>query len=101
MMNDFQNSCVTFGSSLRFLCMLCLLFAWSSCRNSTEQIAENEYYVCSMDPQVMEKHPGMCPICKMPLAKAVVDKSPNNKIRLSDEQVKLANIRLAPLGRHS
>ena len=64
-----------------------------SCNNKPkDQIAENEYYVCSMDPQVMEKQMGNCPICKMPLSKTIVDKNDLHVIKLSDEQLKLANI---------
>lgn len=65
-----------------------------SCAQKKEQIAENEYYVCSMDPQVMEKQPGLCPICKMPLAKTVIDKSDMHLIKLSEDQMKLANIKV-------
>lgn len=69
-----------------------LIISTSSCKHKEEPIAENEYYVCSMDPQVMEKQPGPCPICKMPLAKTVIDKSQMHLIKLSDEQMKLGNI---------
>lgn len=67
-------------------------------------VEENVFYTCSMDPQVMEKHPGPCPICKMPLVR--VETAPDkkdNEIKLSAEQIRLANIqtdtaRLQPLG---
>ena len=59
-----------------------------------EKIGENEYYVCSMDPQIMEKQMGMCPICKMPLAKTTIDKSQLQIIKLNEEQIKLANIKI-------
>lgn len=66
-----------------------------SCNNkSKEVLAENEYYVCSMDPQVLEKQPGMCPICKMPLTKAIIDKNEMNIIKLNPEQIKLANVKV-------
>lgn len=65
-----------------------------SCNNKPKEvIGENEFYVCSMDPQVMEKQMGMCPICKMPLSKMTIDKSQINLIKLSEEQIKLGNIK--------
>jgi len=82
-----------------------LLFAVASCKEAApEAVPENVYYTCSMDPQVMEKKPGTCPICKMDLVRVEVD--PNQKageLKLSEQQVQLANIqtdtvRLRPLG---
>lgn len=78
---------------------LCLILtsclAVLSCRNKKhETIGENEFYTCSMDPQVMEKQPGICPICKMPLAKVVIDKKQLHIIKLSEEQLKLGNIKV-------
>lgn len=71
-----------------------LIFILASCNNKPKEIiGENEFYVCSMDPQVMEKQMGMCPICKMPLSKVTIDRSQLNLIKLSDEQIKLANIK--------
>ncbi len=73
----------------------CLLFIIYSCnRKPKEILGENEYYVCSMDPQVLEKQGGMCPICKMPLAKITLDKSQMNIIKLNTEQMKLANVKV-------
>ena len=73
-----------------------LIFLWISfsCSNAPKEIiGENEFYVCSMDPQVMEKKMGMCPICKMPLAKVTIDKTNLHLIKLSSEQIKLGNIK--------
>lgn len=63
------------------------------CKPKVKPIGENEFYVCSMDPQVMEKQPGMCPICKMPLAKTTIDKSSLHIIKLNNDQINLANIK--------
>jgi Cu(I)/Ag(I) efflux system membrane fusion protein len=64
-----------------------------SCNSKPKEILrEDEFYVCSMDPQVMEKLPGLCPICKMPLAKTTIDNSKWNLIKLSKDQIKLGNI---------
>ncbi len=79
--------------SFRLVLVLLVLLCASSCNNKTKEIiAENEFYTCSMDPQIMEKQAGMCPICKMPLAKVMIDKSQIRLIHLSDEQMKLGNI---------
>ncbi len=55
--------------------------------------APKVYYTCSMDPQVMETKPGKCPICKMELTPITVDQLQSDGIKLSDEQVRLANIK--------
>lgn len=61
-----------------------------------QQIAEeaNVYYTCSMHPEIMEKHPGRCPICGMALIKVVITKDQENAIRLNPMQKELANIRV-------
>ncbi|MEK7257591.1 MAG: efflux RND transporter periplasmic adaptor subunit, partial [Bacteroidota bacterium] len=83
-----------------------LLTAVLACKKSApvEALPDNVYYTCSMDPQVMEKKPGTCPICKMDLVRVEID--PNQQageLKLSDQQIRLANIqtdtvRLQPLG---
>lgn len=81
----------------RFCSWLLILSSWLlvlGCNNkSKEVVAENEFYTCSMDPQVMEKEMGICPICKMPLTKVMIDKTQLHLIKLSDEQIKLGNIK--------
>lgn len=65
-----------------------------SCNGKPKEVLRaNEFYVCSMDPQVMEKQAGLCPICKMPLAKTIIDNSKMNFIKLSNEQIRLGNIK--------
>lgn len=71
------------------------LLTFAACKKSVsvEAMPDNVYYTCSMDPQVMEKRPGTCPICKMDLVRIETD--PNQKqgeLKLSDEQIRLANI---------
>jgi Cu(I)/Ag(I) efflux system membrane fusion protein len=63
-----------------------------SCTKKTEKIPDNVFYTCSMDPQIMEKKPGKCPICKMELSKIIIDKNTTSGLRLSEEQMELANI---------
>jgi Cu(I)/Ag(I) efflux system membrane fusion protein len=82
-----------------------LTVVWEACTSKNgEQVPDNVFYTCSMDPQVMEKKPGTCPICKMALTKIVVDPNMKNAgLKLSDQQKQLANIQietvaLRPLG---
>jgi Cu(I)/Ag(I) efflux system membrane fusion protein len=65
-----------------------------SCGKTKEgKTPDNVFYTCSMDPQVMEKKPGKCPICKMELTKVIIDQNDKSKgISLSDEQIQLAGI---------
>src|SRR5215469_6515487 len=58
-------------------------------------ISKDVYYTCSMHPQVIEDHPGNCPVCGMKLI--AVPKSSTNittQVRLSNEQIKLGNIQV-------
>src|ERR1043165_3467654 len=84
----------TLSDSIRLISALLLFLFIAGCTQRQVQIAENEYYTCSMDPQVVEKLPGPCPICKMPLTKVLLDKSKLHQIKLSEEQEKLANIKV-------
>ncbi len=75
--------------------MALFAFVAVSCNNKPKEVlGENEYYACSMDPQVLEKQSGMCPICKMPLAKITLDKNQMHIIKLNAEQMKLANVKV-------
>ena len=65
-----------------------------SCTKKAEKVADNVFYTCSMDPQVMEKKQGKCPICKMELAMVTIDKNNTSGLKLSEEQMELANIML-------
>jgi Cu(I)/Ag(I) efflux system membrane fusion protein len=71
-----------------------LILTLFSCAKKEKQVEENVFYTCSMDPQVMEKHPGKCPICHMQLTKTVITNDANSQtLKLSKSQVQLANIR--------
>src|SRR5205085_2241772 len=64
-----------------------------SCNKKNVEEDSNVSYVCSMDPQVIEKKPGKCPICKMELTKAVISPDQDKEsIKLSETQMKLGNI---------
>lgn len=76
-----------------------LVSVWSCDKKTEEKNPDNEFYTCSMDPQVMEKKPGKCPICKMDLTKVTIDKNNmSNSLKLSEEQIELANIKTMIVG---
>ena len=77
------------------LVTLITLLLFESCTKKVgEKTPDNVFYTCSMDPQVMEKKPGKCPICKMDLTKVIIDPhQQQNSLRLSEEQIELANIK--------
>ncbi|MBI3235602.1 MAG: efflux RND transporter periplasmic adaptor subunit, partial [Bacteroidetes bacterium] len=67
----------------------------SSCSNHdnhAEMAGSDEYYTCSMDPQVIENKAGNCPICHMKLIKVKKNNLKAGQIKLSAQQIKLANI---------
>lgn len=52
----------------------------------------DEYFTCSMDPQVIENKAGNCPICHMKLIKVKKNSLEPGQIKLSAQQIKLGNI---------
>lgn len=68
---------------------------FSSCRNNKDQaVSADEYYTCSMHPQVMESKPGTCPICHMDLIKVKRTQTGKGELVLNEEQERLGNIRV-------
>jgi Cu(I)/Ag(I) efflux system membrane fusion protein len=61
--------------------------------HSGHQDAEGTFYTCSMDPQIKEDKMGKCPICHMELTPMKKDNAAFNEIALSEQQIKLGNIR--------
>ncbi|MGN6438552.1 MAG: efflux RND transporter periplasmic adaptor subunit [Agriterribacter sp.] len=60
---------------------------------SNAPVDPDVYYTCSMDPQVIEKKPGICPICKMDLTPVKKSKGEKkDELQLSDQQIQLGNI---------
>ncbi len=75
------------------LIAFCLLLIYSSCKNKKQhEVNADEYYTCSMHPQIMENKPGLCPICHMDLIVVKRTNSAADEISLNDEQIKLGNI---------
>src|SRR5258706_11834634 len=78
----------------KYLFFLIIVFI-SACNSRKKQAATevNVYYTCSMHPQVMESHPGKCPICGMELIPVQKSKGPSaDEIQLSDQQIQLGNV---------
>jgi Cu(I)/Ag(I) efflux system membrane fusion protein len=79
----------------------CLLIILSACKAKKKMEAETPgvYYTCSMHPQVMEPHPGKCPICHMDLIPVQRKATDKDAIMLSDQQIQLGNIHLDTVGK--
>lgn len=81
-----------------FAIILLFVFACSNSDNSNKE--KNEYWTCTMHPQVHKDGPGTCPICGMDLIKKVVDDTDSvftksdmeGMLTLSTEKQVLANI---------
>lgn len=77
----------------QLLYIMTALVVMASCQNNeTVAVNENEYYTCSMHPQVMEDKPGTCPICHMELIVVKKTNTAKDEIILNDEQIRLGNI---------
>lgn len=80
---------------------LILLISCSKKNNDAEMAGPDEYYTCSMDPQVVENKAGNCPICHMKLIKVKKNNLRQGQIKLSNQQIKLANIAYDTLRVHT
>lgn len=70
-----------------------LLLVFASCKSKkTTAVNKDEYYTCSMHPQIMEDKPGNCPICHMELIVVKRANTAADEILLNDEQIRLGNI---------
>jgi Cu(I)/Ag(I) efflux system membrane fusion protein len=80
---------------LIFVCSLLILSACNNNENKStaRQAHTSEVWTCSMHPQIMQDHPGSCPICGMDLIKkeqhaaAVTNVSVNDLLRPTDQFV--------------
>ncbi len=83
------------------LVALSVLITVSSCKNKKTMVQEtNAFYTCSMHPQIMETHPGKCPICSMNLIPVQKSSAPKSgEIQLSDQQIQLGNILVDTIGK--
>ncbi|MES2397499.1 MAG: efflux RND transporter periplasmic adaptor subunit [Bacteroidota bacterium] len=86
---------------LKKILNILLLVFFISCGRKEDKTANDVYYTCSMDPQVVESKPGNCPICKMPLTEVKKGQMQGeNELQLSDQQIQLGNITTDSLKEH-
>lgn len=78
----------------RLIFTISIFIILASCNKGNHEkfAGSNEYYTCSMDPQVIENKEGICPICHMELIKVQKNNLHTGQIQLSKQQIKLANI---------
>ncbi|HET7000841.1 MAG TPA: efflux RND transporter periplasmic adaptor subunit [Puia sp.] len=86
---------------MKYIMAIGLILIFGACKTKTKEtvLITDEYYTCSMHPQIMREQPGKCPICGMTLI--VVKKNQgqtDNTIMLSDQQVQLGNIQVDTIG---
>lgn len=72
--------------------IIALLFLMACNNHKDENVSIDYYYTCSMHPQIVENHPGICPICHMDLIKVKRTQSAPDEISLNEEQIRLGNI---------
>lgn len=73
--------------------IISVLFVVASCKNKqSTTVNKDEYYTCSMHPQVMQDKPGLCPICHMDLIVVKKTNTAADEIVLNEEQIRLGNI---------
>lgn len=76
--------------------MLMILFiSITSCIDGSKNssIQKTQTFTCPMHPEVIKHEMGTCPICKMDLVQVDKNKAKNNELMLSEDQIKLANIK--------
>jgi Cu(I)/Ag(I) efflux system membrane fusion protein len=78
----------TTGSILIIVAALVL----AACGKKDHASATGTKYTCSMHPQVLQDHPGKCPICAMDLVPLNASGSKDGSIMLTESQIKLGNI---------
>lgn len=84
-----------------FLTLTLSVLSCKQNKNSEDFSSTDEYYTCSMDPQVIAYKPGICPICKMSLTKVKKSQSlKSDEIELSDQQIQLGNIQTEAVSKH-
>lgn len=84
------------NKGIAYLLGILLLVACQTRTKNTSKIDPDVYYTCSMHPQIVESHPGKCPICHMELT-VINNVNPAkhaDEIQLSPEQIQLGNIRI-------
>lgn len=68
------------------------VFLLSCNREKKNQLSATIQYMCPMHPSVMSDKPGICPVCGMNLVETKKPIYDESVLKLSDSQIKLANI---------
>lgn len=74
--------------------VLSILLLIGCTTNKINEKNNDVLYTCSMDPQIIEHHPGKCPICKMELTRIESKNQNQNSLTFSNQQLKLGNIKV-------
>jgi len=86
---------------MKYILAIGLIFLFGACKTKNKEavLVSDEYYTCSMHPQIIRESPGKCPICGMTLIVAHKNQEQtDNTIMLSDQQVQLGNIQVDTMG---
>jgi membrane fusion protein, copper/silver efflux system len=81
------------SNPIRLLCVL-LVLAFAPACSKRENTGEKTLYTCSMHPQVVQDHPGNCPICGMKLVP--LRKQPSSAQATTDRKVKYYKSTMQP-----
>jgi len=106
--NNESGEIAAIKHSFRFTLLRVVIFSaifvtiplfFSACKTKPKVAATTKdpdiYYTCSMHPQVMEDHPGNCPICGMKMIQAKKSQSQKpGEVQLSNVQMELGNIQV-------
>jgi membrane fusion protein, copper/silver efflux system len=101
---NLRNIVLSFGVLLVAALGVLVLFGTSSpTQEVTSSNQSAEVWTCSMHPQVRLPKPGKCPICSMPLVRAIGSASPNAKsgsmLELSDHARAMASVETVSIQR--
>lgn len=89
---------------MKHLFILFITVLMVSCGDKNKKLSSttNTTYTCSMHPQIREAEPGKCPICHMDLIPVTGNSSTHqDEIELTDQQIKLGNIKIDTIGNGS
>jgi len=90
---------------MKYILLVCSLFLFLTCREKNKPTVQDsdDYYTCSMHPQIRRPAPGNCPICGMNLihVKKGGEMASDADLVLNDQQVQLGGIQTDTMGKHS
>ena len=91
---QYSKPAIKMHPMMKLLLSVSLVILLASCNHPKQVVVHKDVsYTCSMHPQVMEPHPGKCPICGMALIEAKHDSdAASGEVILSAQQIQLGNI---------